>query len=161
MKTRLLILLPAFLLTTLLSITAHAESAQAETSLIFEDVWIAEAPPVSTVLAAYMTIKNMDNKDQKLVSATSDDFSSIEFHRTVDEKGMASMQRQQYLTVPANGMLTLKPGDYHMMLFNPVRKLLAGDKSTFQFQLGNGTSINATAIVKKSTSEDAHEHHHH
>ena len=156
MKIRTLILLPVFLLSTLFGITAHAGSA-----LVFENVWIAEAPPVSKVQAAYMNIKNTGDKDQKLVSAKSDDFGSIEFHRTIEKEGMASMQHQPYLLVPAGGELTLKPGDYHMMLFRPARKLRAGDESSIQFQLADDSQVTVTAVVKKASAEDSHQHHHH
>ena len=74
---------------------------------------------------------------------------------------MASMQHQQYLIVPAGGTLILKPGDYHMMLFRPARKLLAGDESTFKFQLDGGITIKATAMVKKASADNSHHHHHH
>jgi copper(I)-binding protein len=155
MRTRIITILP-ILLTILFGFAAHAGSA-----LVFENVWIAEAPPVSKVLAAYMDIKNTSDKDQKLISAKSGDFGSIEFHRTVEKDGMASMQHQEYLLVPAGGTLTLKPGDYHMMLFRPARKLRAGDESSIQFQLADDTQVTVTATVKKASAEDSHEHHHH
>jgi len=136
------------------------KTAQAGSALVFENVWIAEAPPVSKVLAGYMNIRNTGEKDQKLVSAQSDDFDSIEFHRTVEKDGRASMQHQASLLIPAGGSLMLKPGDYHMMLLKPARKLRAGDESGFRFQLENGLSINATAVVKKISAENSHQQHH-
>ena len=135
-------------------------TAFAGSALEVENLWIAEAPPVSKVLAGYMQIKNTGDKDQKLVSATSRDFSSIEFHRSIERDGMASMQRQKFLLVPAGGSLTLKPGDYHLMLFNPTKKLRAGDDTTIQFKLEDGTTISDTAIVKKSTVDHSHHNHH-
>lgn len=160
MNIRHLILLP-ILLISVFSLSATAEPRPSTSSLVFEDAWIAEAPPVSKVLAAYMSISNTGNTDIRLVSAQSKDFGSIEFHRTIDKEGMASMQHQPYLLVPAGGKLILEPGDYHMMLFNPGRKLRAGDESSFQFKLDTGNTINATAIVKKVSTEDSHHHHHH
>jgi periplasmic copper chaperone A len=136
------------------------KTAQAEPALIFENVWIAEAPPVSKVLAGYMNIKNTGDKDQTIISAQSDDFESVEFHRTIEKNGMASMQHQATLLIPAGSHLMFKPGDYHIMLFKPVRKLRAGDKSGFRFQLENGHSINAIAIVKKASVENTHQQHH-
>ncbi len=136
------------------------QTAYADPALVFENVWIAEAPPVSKVLAGYMSIKNTGNKDQKIISAQSDEFSSVEFHRTIEKNGMASMQHQTSLLIPAGGSLALKPGDYHMMLLKPVRKLRAGDKATFRFQLENGHSINATAVVKKASGGISHQQHH-
>jgi len=151
-------------LPTLLSIIFLAiltgKTAQAEPALIFENVWIAEAPPVSKVLAGYMNIRNTSDKDLKLVSAQSDDFGSVEFHRTIEKDGRASMQHQLSLLIPAGGSLIFKPGNYHMMLFKPARKLRAGDESIFRFQLENGDSINATAIVKKFSAENSHQQHH-
>ncbi len=133
--------------------------AQAGPALIFENVWIAEAPPVSKVLAGYMSIKNTGDKDQKIISAQSNDFGSVEFHRTIEKNGMASMQHQASLLIPAGGNLIFKPGDYHMMLFKPVRKFRVGDKAIFKFQLENGHSINATAVVKKASADTSHQHH--
>lgn len=153
-------LLPVLLFTLLFNTLVQAVPEHYKPTLAFENVWIAEAPPVSKVLAAYMTINNTGNKDQKLVSAESDDFGSIEFHRTIDKKGMASMQHQPYLMVPAGGKLILEPGDYHMMLFNPSRKLRAGDESSFKFELDDGNTISTTAIVKKASTKDSHHHHH-
>lgn len=161
MKKLSLILLTSFLLTTLPGLTVYAETSDSASGLEFENMWIAEAPPVSKVLAAYLTIKNSSNKDKKIVSAKSDDFGSIQFHLTIDKNGMASMQHLEYLNIPAGSMLTLKPGDYHMMLFKPARRLSAGDTSNFQFQLDNGNTVQVTAIVKKNTTEDPHQHHNH
>jgi copper(I)-binding protein len=138
-----------------------ANAAQAEQVIVFEDAWIAEAPPVSKVLAAYMVIKNTGDEDMKVISAQSDDFGSIEFHRTVDADGMASMQHQPFLAIPAGDSLVLEPGGYHMMLFKPARKLRAGDESGFQFKLENGKLVNVKARVKKASAEDMHQHHHH
>lgn len=160
MKTYTLTALPIFLLALLSGTSAHAESPGTGPALVFENVWIAEAPPVSEVLAAYMDIKNTGKNDRKLVSAKSDDFASIEFHRRVDKNGMASMQHQQYLVIPAGDTLMLKPGGYHMMLFKPARKLRAGDESTFHFQIGDNNLVAVTAVVKKTTAEGSHQHHH-
>lgn len=160
MNIRPLQALPVLLFTLLFDTIVLAEPDHSTATLTFENVWIAEAPPVSKVLAAYMTINNTGEKNQKLVSAESNDFGSIEFHRTIDKEGMASMQHQPYLVIPAGGKLILEPGDYHMMLFNPNRKLRAGDKSSFRFELDTGDTIVTTAVVKKASSEDSHHHHH-
>lgn len=136
------------------------EAASAESSLEIDDLWIAEAPPVSKVLAGYMQIKNTGDTDKKLISASSVDFSSIEFHRSIEKDGMASMQRQEFLLVPAGSSLILEPGDYHLMLFNPTKKLRAGANSVIQFKLDNGNVITGTATVKKSTVDHSHHNHH-
>jgi len=118
--------------------------------LTFSKVWIAEAPPVSRVLAAYMKIENHTNHDIKVSSATSSSFSSTAFHKTIFEDGMAKMRHQDSLIIPANGSLELKRGGLHMMLFNPVTPLHAGDSVSFSFELDNQNTITVNAGVKKA-----------
>jgi len=118
--------------------------------LTFSKVWIAEAPPVSQVLAAYMTINNHTNKDIKIFSATSSSFSSTTFHKTIFEDGLAKMRHLDSLIIPANSSLELKRGGFHMMLFNPVKPLHEGDKVTFNFKLDNQHTITVDASVKKA-----------
>ncbi len=118
--------------------------------LSFKQVWIAEAPPVSKVLAAYMQIENTTDKDIQVVSVDTDAFSSTAFHRTIYKDGMASMQHQTSMNITAGSSLELKPGSFHMMLFNPVKPLSAGDKVLFTFALDNGEKIMVTATVKKA-----------
>lgn len=118
--------------------------------LTFSNVWIAEAPPVSRVLAAYMKIENHSSQTIKISSATSSSFSSTAFHKTIFEDGLAKMRHQDSLIIPANGSLELKRGGLHMMLFNPVTPLHAGDSVSFSFELDNQNTMTVDAIVKKA-----------
>lgn len=152
---------PAILLALTLPFAPVANAdPSSDSNLKFENAWIAEAPPVSKVQAAYMEIENESSDEIKIVAASSDDFGNIEFHRTIDKDGMASMQRQNELVIPADGELKLQPGGYHMMLFRPAKALRAGDKSTFRFTLANGKNIDVVATVKKAAMSESHDHHH-
>ena len=113
------------LLIVITSLSNMAVAAEAE--LRIEDAWIAEAPPVSKVMVAYMTMVNTGTKTIDIIDAESDTFSSIEFHETVYEDGMARMISHDSLSIPAGGQLVLKRGGPHFMLFNPAKHLLAGD----------------------------------
>ena len=134
-----------FLFTTL----SNAVSAS-PTGLSVTDAWIAEAPPVSKVMVAYMTIENNAAEDITIVKAESDLYSSIEFHETRHEDGMARMIRHENLLVPASGHITLKRGGKHLMLFNPVKRLKAGDTVTIKLTTENNIKKNIKIAVKKS-----------
>lgn len=135
----------------LLICLAGQNSALADNhGLTFSKVWIAEAPPVSRVLAAYMKIENHTNKEIKISSATSPAFSSTAFHKTIFEDGLAKMRHQNSLLIPANDSLELKRGGLHMMLFNPVTPLREGDNVSFSFELDNQNTITVNASVKKA-----------
>lgn len=152
-------------LSLLFSLLFFNHLAAAESGLTFEDAWVAEAPPVSKVMAAYMEIKNSSEQAHSIISASSDNFERIEFHQSTHINNIASMKQVHKLVIPAKGELELKAGGYHMMLFNPVKKLKAGDQVSFSFKLENGDVINVVMPVKKqdfsSSPHDHHSHEHH
>src|SRR5690554_7576260 len=63
--------------------------------------WINEAPPTVKVLAGYMMICNSSDNPVDLVAVTSEDFERVEFHLTTMKDGIASMEKQERITIPA------------------------------------------------------------
>ena len=112
-------------------------------------------------MAAYMEIENETGERRQAVSMQCEEFERAEFHRTVEKDGMARMQHQQVLNIPANSELELEPGGYHIMLFNPARHLLAGDKTSCSMKFDDGTTIAIELEIRKSSVEDHSHHHHH
>ena len=121
-----------------------------EAGLSVEDAWIAEAPPVSKVMVAYMTINNTSDAAIDLVNAESDLYSSIEFHETLHEDGMARMVRWGKLTIPARGSIQLKRGGKHFMLFNPTKQLKAGDTVNIKLTTDKNITKLITVTVEKA-----------
>ncbi|PCJ87173.1 MAG: hypothetical protein COA54_06635 [Thiotrichaceae bacterium] len=134
----------------LLFILVSNAASSAPNTLSVKDAWIAEAPPVSKVMVAYMTIENNGAQDTTIVKAESDLYSSIEFHETQHENGMARMIRHDDLLIPANDHVTLKRGGKHFMLFNPVKRLKEGDTVTIKLTMNNNATQTLEVIVKKS-----------
>jgi len=131
------------------------------TDLVIENAWIREAPPVSQVQAAYVTLKNNNENDIKVISATSSDFKRIEFHTTTLENGLMRMQQQAAIHITAKNEVKLEPEGMHMMLFNPNKPLRAGEKINIDFTFSDGRSITFPFTVKKATTVDHHQHMHH
>jgi copper(I)-binding protein len=115
--------------------------------------WVREAPPTSRVLAAYMQIVNLTDKDLTITSITSQDFDSAELHRTVVEGGMARMLPVPELTLPAAGSVLLEPGGLHLMLFDPVRPLAQGDSVTLVLHRNDGICVTLSVPVLRHTGE--------
>lgn len=126
-----------------------------------ENAWVREAPPVSRVQAAYATLKNNQPTDIRLVSASSPAFKKIEFHKTISENGLTKMQQQESIIIPAQSKAMLEPEGLHMMLFNPVTPLRAGEKINIHFKFSDGVTTISSFVVKKATGTDHHQHMHH
>lgn len=134
--------------------------AGADSGLQVSEPWIREAPPTSRVLAAYLTLVNTGDNTVTVTAISSPDFKNAEIHRTVIEAGVARMLPVKQLEVPAGGQLMLEPGGHHLMLFDPLRTLTAGETVTLIIHMNNGKQLSATAPVIRKTGED-HSHHHH
>lgn len=125
-------------------------NSQAAEELQVKNAWIPEMPPVSRVLAGFAKFENPTSKPIEIVAFSSPSFSRIEMHQSMESNGMASMIPQKSLTVQANSELTLKHGSYHLMLFNPVKRLKAGDTITINAKLADGNTISFQAEVKNA-----------
>ena len=142
----------------LVFLTSHHSNASS--GLEIEEAWIAEAPPVSKVMAAYMEIENETGNDRQAIAMQCDEFERAEFHRTAEIEGIARMEHQPSLTIRAHSELELEPGGYHIMLFNPRRRLRAGDETRCSMTFDDQSAVEFALTVKKSIVED-HSHHHH
>lgn len=121
-----------------------------DSALLVENAWIAEAPPVSKVMVAYMTLTNTGLEPLVITAAESDVYSSIEFHQTVHENGLAKMLRHSDLSLAPGEHLQLKRGGVHLMLFNPVKRLKAGDSVDIKLSTKDGRSQSIAIPVIKT-----------
>ena len=139
---------------------AATSLAGADSGLQVSEPWVREAPPTSRVLAGYLTLVNTGDNTVTVTAISSPDFKNAEIHRTVIEEGVARMLPVKQLEVPAGGQFMLEPGGHHLMLFDPLRTLTAGETVTLIMHMNNGNQLSATAPVIRETGED-HSHHHH
>ena len=152
--------LVSFELFILLSTLINPVSGK-ETQLIsITDAWISEPPPMLSVLAGYATIHNESSETKMLTAVSSPVFSRIEIHLSKVINGLATMQKQASLAIPAGNTVEFSPGNYHLMLFDPEITLKAGDKATIIFTFSDGYSIPVHASVKKRTINQQNHHHH-
>ena len=126
--------------------------AHKDGGIVVKNAWVREAPPVSPVLAGYMTIENHTAKIKELTAVKSSAFQKVEIHRTVHKDGMASMESQSKLPIAAEDKVELKPGGTHLMLINPTNRLKAGDTVRFTLVFSNGSKSIVSAKVKKASS---------
>ena len=122
-----------------------------------QEAWISEAPPTVSVLAGYLRIINNMDKAVELSGVSSPIFESIEIHKSRVVDGVASMQKQTSLFIPAMSSVELKPGGLHLMLFEPGQPLKAGDRIKLQLQFADGSVSSIEAEIRAP----AHQHHHH
>jgi copper(I)-binding protein len=151
LKSRTTLLLTILCLSTCFFKPVYAnDSSLTLGNLTVENAWIAEAPPVSRVMVAYMVLNNTGSEAIEIIHAESDLYSSIEFHETRHENDVARMIRHDSLYLPANNKLELRRNGPHLMLFNPTKRLKAGDTVNIKLTAKNNASKTILVTVKKT-----------
>ena len=134
-------------------------SVFASEEIEIEGFWINEAPPVSSVHAAYLLVHNRADEDAVLNRVESPAYARVEIHQSTMNDDQVRMQAHEKLLIPARTSLEFKPGGFHLMLFNPASRMRAGDLAEFTFYLEGGGKLETSATVKKF--DGAHAHHGH
>lgn len=84
----------------------------------------AELSPVFLgVASVYMTVRNGGGKDELIAAHAAVTNALVELH-DVQNNRMAKVER---IAVPARGELKLRPGSWHLMVFNLPRAMKEGD----------------------------------
>jgi periplasmic copper chaperone A len=140
--------LPArFLVTTALTIAATSALAQANNVSITRP-WARATPGGAITGAAYMTITNSSERDDRLVSASSAIADKVQVHRMSIANGVMTMREVAGgLVIPAHGSVTLSPGGYHMMIIGLKHGLKKGDTVRVALKFQNGDAVDADVPV--------------
>jgi len=116
--------------------------------IAFSEVTVKRPIPGQAVSAGYFSVANMDDRSRTLVGISTDGADRVEMHTHVHHEGIMSMEKLEYVEVPAGAELRFEPGKNHLMLFSPSEEALKAGVISLEFQFEDGESIAATAEVK-------------
>ena len=112
--------------------------------------------------AAYMTLTNEGDGDDRLVAVDTAAADSAELHESALDGGVMSMRPVDGIPVPAGGRVLLEPGGFHVMLLNARPDLAVGDTVTLTLTFdGSGEqTVEAEVIplVGGGTASEPPEH---
>lgn len=139
-----------------------AASALAQEPVV-KDAWVRLLPKEAGALAAYMEIKNPGKSPLVLKEAQSPDFSKVELHKTVVEKGIAKMIPVQSFTIPPQGHLEFKPGGKHIMLIGPKKTFAEGDTTpiTLIWEGKENAPLRLEVPLRAQRGDEGKKHHGH
>jgi len=123
---KLLKLIPLVLLIT-------ACKPQVSTEVSISDAWVRENIPGQEVGAAYMTLKSQTKSTLVYVEAI-DAAGAVEIHSMTMSDGVMKMRMLDALPLEANKPVELKPGSFHLMLFDLKEPFKAGQKVNFKLR---------------------------
>jgi len=122
-------------------------SSNLNAEISVENEWARVTP--SGTGSVYMKIKNNGNSEDKLLSASSDKAGMVMIHRSIREGNISKMIHiHDGIAIPGNSEVSLKPGDYHLMLMDLDKNLSLGDKISIVLNFEKNDSLEITPVAK-------------
>lgn len=140
--------LSSTLAAALLLATSSLAGAQTPTVTV-HDAWVREPMGGRNMTGAFAIVENSGATPRAVVAASSDVSDTVELHEMKNENGMMRMSPVKQFDIPARGRLELKPGSFHVMLFDMKKKLADGDRITLTLTLDDGSKVETEAQVRK------------
>ena len=124
------------LLAACLTMSMSASQAQ----VVVTGAWVRATVPNQQATGAFMQL--LSKKDTTLVSARSDIAGIVEVHEMKMENDVMRMRAVGGLKLPANQLVELKSGGYHLMMMDLKKQLKVGTEAqiTLVFKNANGES---------------------
>ena len=97
--------------------------------------------------AGYMMISNTSAVADRLIAAEAD-FPRVEMHNTIVTDGVAKMQKQTAIEIPAGGQAQFAPGGLHIMFMGLSQHLMDGDSIPATLVFENAGRVDITFHVK-------------
>jgi len=120
-----------------------------EGKLEIEGAWTRPVILENRPTAVYFTIKNNTNGSDKLIKAVSALATRIGFHTHKHENGVMKMVQIENIPVPANSILKVEPGGYHLMVFGLSMKFRVGDEFPLVLTFAKAGRVAVIARVMK------------
>ncbi|MBV7600134.1 copper chaperone PCu(A)C [Aeromonas sp. sia0103] len=111
------------------------------------DGYVRLLPPGSPNTAAFMVLKNDGDQPVTLTAVSSPEAARAELHTHLHENGVMKMRQVDGIQIPAKGEVALKPGSFHIMLFE-VHDLSQAVPVPLTLTLDDGQSLTLSLPVK-------------
>ncbi len=121
-----------------------------EKPFVISDTWMRPGS-MNRNTAAFMKINNNMDVDDTLYAVSSDLAKVVEIHETYEkENDMMGMRHIDYLVIPKNSVVELKPGSFHIMLIGLNEGLALDQNSNLKLFFRVNGEIEIEAKVKQN-----------
>lgn len=115
-------------------------------------------PTTNEVSAAYLTVQNSGAADT-LIKAATPLTTTVQLHEVITEGSSSKMQEKPGgFPIPADGMLELKPGGFHIMLMDLAAPIKEGETVTLTLTFEKAGEITIDAPVKAAPDMGGMQH---
>jgi copper(I)-binding protein len=128
-------------------------------ALVVENPWARES--VTRTGAAYLTVRNDGDQNDRLVGVSSEVADKAELHSSVMQDSVMKMRAVEAVDVPAHGEAVLGPGGLHIMLIGLKAPLEEGKSFALTLEFENAGEIEVMTTVEDiAHAGGGHDHGH-
>lgn len=128
-----------------------------ESSVLVEEAWARESPPLVTTGAAYMTVINQGEKVDRLLGVSGEVADRVELHAHSMEEGVMKMRRIDAVEVGPEQPTMLEPGGLHVMLIGLKQPLAAGHSFPLTLNFERAGEVVVDIVVRGlGASQETH-----
>ncbi len=138
---------------------ATADCGNMADEFLISNAYVREMPPGTDTTAVYFSLSNKGDKEAYLTGASSPLSHTAEVHVTMEKQGMAHMQHQTRVNIPAGQSISFEPGGLHLMLIGLKRDLKAGDRVPLILHFDGDRELEFEAKVRDFRHKSGGHHH--
>ncbi|MBC8445263.1 MAG: copper chaperone PCu(A)C [Rhodospirillaceae bacterium] len=151
--------LTAFLALFLMSLTtSHAADSDTIGDITVSEAWSRASTGVKRPGGSFVTITNTGSAADRLVAAETPAAARTELHNHIMEDGMMKMRQVMGIDVPGGGVTMLKPGSFHVMMFDLTNLLKEGDMFPLTLTFEKAGKATVMVHVGKAGGMMSHDH---
>ena len=123
--------------------------------IIIDNAWIKGTPPNHKTTAGYLTIENLGDTDERLLSVSSSFAAKGEIHQILKDGDIMKMRPvSNGLVIPAGKILYLKPGSFHVMFMKLNTQMIPMQEHEITLTFQSLGSVVVPATVKSTPTKD-------
>jgi copper(I)-binding protein len=120
-------------------------------SLKIDRPFARATPPGAKTGGVFFTVENRGNIGDTLIRASSPIAGTVELHQMAVEAGIMKMRAVPAVDVKPGAKLELKPGGYHLMLFDLRQPLKKGDRFPLTLTFARAGTVEVSVVVEDMT----------
>lgn len=122
------------------------------------DPMVSATPPGAKVSAGYFTMINETETDITITGAYSPTISLVEIHLSSIKNDVASMEKQDSVSIEAGGTLAFTHGSYHLMLMELTEPLKENESVDIILSTSQGDMLIEMPVIKPGMHMDSEGH---
>lgn len=127
--------------------------------ITFDDARVLIPIKGTTVTAGYGNIVNSSSKPVTLTVIKAKDFKAVELHQSFEKDGRMGMEKVDSITIEPGKTFELKPGGYHVMLFDALKPLKENNSVIVVFKVDGKPLEQKFNLVPREQASESHHHH--